>query len=90
LNVIQPALFSVITKFPAFREKVIRLFKHSEEFKEVCMDYQECIKALQHWSRFPDEEAWNRKTEYENLLAELEEEIAQSLEQNSPDTDMLP
>jgi hypothetical protein len=90
MNVIQPALFSVIAKFPAFREEVTRSFKRSEAFKEVCMDYQECINAIHNWSRSMDEEAWKRKTEYEKLLAELEEEIAQSPGQNRLDTDILP
>ena len=81
MTVIQPTIFAVIDKFPEFREEALRLFKSSEAFKVVCMDHQECTKALHFWSGFKNNEGSKRKREYENLLMELEEEIVESLRQ---------
>ena len=89
MKVIQPALFSVIKNFPELREEVVRLFKHNEEFKAVCVDYQNCVKAIKYWSRFPDREASKRAGEYESLRVELEEEILQSLVQRNRDAEVL-
>jgi hypothetical protein len=79
MNDINPALFAITTKFPDLREEFIHLFKHSEAFRGVCMDYRECVKAHKYWSRSTDRDAVGRKREYEELLSELEEELLQSI-----------
>lgn len=90
MNVIQPALFAVITKFPGLRDEAIHLFQQNENFRAVCVDYQDCVKALRHWSRSTERDAARRKSEYEDLLSELEEEIVQSLEQEVGGAGVLP
>lgn len=81
VNVIQPALFTVINKFPNLREEAVQLFKQNENFRAACMDYRDCVKALKYWSRSTEKGAATRQREYEDLLVELEEEIRQGLEQ---------
>jgi hypothetical protein len=81
MNVIEPTLFAVINKFPEFRKEALQLFRHNEEFKGICLDYRDCMKAFRHWSRLENEEALKRKIEYETLLTELEAEIMETLGQ---------
>ncbi|MFT5699167.1 MAG: hypothetical protein ACI8ZB_002024 [Desulforhopalus sp.] len=77
--VIPKSLCTVSKHFSTHRPLIELLFFHSAVFRETCMDYHECRKALHYWRNVS-----SRKQEYSSLLEELEQEIVQSLSfQNS-------
>ena len=79
MSVIKSSLFHVIKRFP-FRKKTIHsLLKSDDEFHTLCNDYQLCFEALTKWNHSTLEEAPVRRTEYEDLLRDLELEIAEFL-----------
>lgn len=69
--------FTVSKYFPAHRPLIQYLFHSSHVFRETCVDYHTCFKALRYWSRSPSQEAPFRKQEYSILLSELKQEILQ-------------
>ena len=77
--VVQKSFFTVSKHFPTHRPLIELLFQSSPVFRETCMDYHECSKALHYWSNSSSREASFRKQEYSALLQELEQEIVQSL-----------
>lgn len=77
--VVQKSLFTVSKHFFTHRPLIQLLFYHSAVFRETCMDYHKCSKALNYWSNLSSQEASFRKQEYSVLLQELEQEIVQSL-----------
>ena len=79
VKVIQTGLFSVLKRFPKHKDYAKRLFKESENFQTMCEDYLKCVKALDHWNQSGMDIAPLRRTEYTDLMQELEEEILQKL-----------
>ena len=79
VKVIQTGLFSVLKRFPKHKDNAKRLFKESESFQTMCEDYLKCVKALDHWNQSGMDIAPLRRTEYTDLMQELEEEIFQKL-----------
>jgi len=79
VKVIQTGLFSVLKRFPKHKDYAKRLFKESENFQTMCEDYLKCVKALDHWNQSGMDIAPLRRTEYTDLMQELEEEIFQKL-----------
>ena len=79
VKVIQTGLFSVLKRFPKHKDYAKRLFKESESFQTMCEDYLKCVKALDHWNQSGMDIAPLRRTEYTDLMQELEEEIFQKL-----------
>lgn len=71
--------YTVMERFPGYKETVKHLFKNSQNFQTLCSDYRLCAKALQFWTESPIKEAPQRQLEYEALLAELELEILQNI-----------
>lgn len=82
--VIPKSLCTVSKHFSSHRPLIELLFYRSAVFRETCVDYHDCRKALHYWGNVSSEEASSRKQEYSSLLEELEQEIVQSLSfQNS-------
>ena len=80
MSVIHTGLFILYERFPDRRALIKARFMQSEAFKTLCSDYQECLKALEHWNQSTDGEAGRFRQEYQALLLELEEEVMQYLE----------
>ena len=81
MPVIQTSVFTVIKRFPDFKDIVKQLFKGSGNFKAICEDYRRCSESLHHWNQSASDEAPARREEYAALLRELEAEILQSLDE---------
>ena len=83
-NGMDPAneLLHVTNRFPAFHEKVVDLYKHSEEFQGLCNDYYLCIKSLEQWkARIENDQKC--LVEYKDLKMTLEQEICRFLEKSN-------
>ena len=68
-----PALSWVTERLPNLREKVARLFDQSEDFREICEEYQACCEALVRLAPPGSDEAVRR--EYVALRLRLEGEM---------------
>jgi hypothetical protein len=79
MRVIHSNLLFIAKRFPEHKEIIKRLYSESENFQEMCSDYQKCDRALRHWSQSHSEEAPERRTEYAALLKDLEAEILLNL-----------
>jgi len=77
--VMHESFFTVLKDFPTHSKLIQQLFQNSEVFRETCLDYHQCSKALNYWSTLASPEALTRQEEYSNLLAELEQEIIQAV-----------
>jgi hypothetical protein len=79
-----PSLLShVFSRFPDQKTVILRLLRDSDSFRTLCRDYQECANALAYWKRTRAEEAPLRRKEYDELLEELDQEIADHLQEES-------
>lgn len=81
MKVIRTALFSVLKRFPEQQDNAKRLFKESEKFRTICEDFDDCVKALDHWSHSKEELAPIRRAEYSGIIQELEDEILKNLKE---------
>jgi hypothetical protein len=79
------ALSLVIDRFPRHAEHIETLFNSNEHFHELCMDYQLCI---QHLKQFIQNEEKAGIHEYENLLKDLENELAHFLSRHKASSDL--
>ena len=61
-------------------EQINRLL-FDETFYEICTDLLECAKCLRHWVESPGEQK-DRITEYTELIADLQQEILQYLQEH--------
>jgi len=75
MKVIRTGLFSVLKRFPEYKDTAIQLFRESDNFQTMCEDYLKCIKALDHWNQSEEDIATTRRNEYSTIAQELEEEI---------------
>jgi hypothetical protein len=66
--------------FPGRETLVVRGFQKSAAFRSLCEDYRDALRALDHWSGQVSAEAGLRRSEYEQLLAELDVEVRTWLE----------
>ena len=82
MAVIQTGLFDLYERFPDRKETIKKRFAQSENFKDLCSDYQECLAALEYWKRSEANYAFRRRQEYKVLLQELEEEVLEYLDQS--------
>ena len=72
-------VFTVSKHFSNHRPLIHPLFRSSPVFRETCMDYHECSKALHYWSNLSSQEASFRTQEYSVLLQELKQELLQCI-----------
>jgi hypothetical protein len=80
MTIISPGLFLVMNRFPDRRNALRQLYRSSESFESLCLNYQKCSDALAYWGKSESAQASDRHQEYSELLQELELEIIQSLE----------
>ena len=80
MTIITPGLFLVMNRFPDRRNALRQLYRSSESFESLCLNYQKCSDALVYWGKSEGKQATDRHEEYSELLLELELEIIQSLE----------
>ena len=66
-------------KFTQFRLPIEKYYRDDETFKEIYDDYLTYFKALQFWTQSDSEHARDRRSEYEKLIRELEEELTDFL-----------
>lgn len=79
MKVIRTGLFSVLKRFPEYKDTAIKLFRERDSFQTMCEDYLKCIKALDHWNQSEKDIATARRNEYSAIIQELEEEILMKL-----------
>ena len=61
------------------RPIIERLYEHDEKFREICNDYQTYLDALQFWEQSSSDDAPARRSEYTELVGELEKELTEIL-----------
>ena len=71
----QDARSLVRDAFPGHDALIDCGFRDHPPFRELCRDYRECAVALERWRRLNGEGPLSRTREYNELLAELAEEI---------------
>ncbi len=69
------AFARVMMRFPEYRKSIEKLYFQSESFKSLCEDYQECLSAIERWSRSVEERVKPYRKELLELKNDLEEEI---------------
>ena len=84
--VIPKSLCTVSKHFSPHRPLIEHLYFHSAVFRETCMDYHKCSKALHYWSNLSSQEASFRTQEYSVLLQELKQELLQCISLFDEDT----
>jgi hypothetical protein len=73
------SFFTVAKHFSHHRPLIQALFRSSPVFRETCLDYHKCSKALHYWSNSSSQEASFRRQEYSVLLQELKDELLQCI-----------
>lgn len=76
------AMAGVLERFPEYRSSLERLWSIDADFQNLCEEYQDCADAFRYWKESPADEASSRRSEYEVLLRDLEEEILCYLEKS--------
>ena len=79
MTIMSESFFTISKHFPTHRPSIQPLFRSSPVFRETCMDYHKCNKALHYWSNLSSQEASFRKQEYSVLLQELKQELLQCI-----------
>ena len=69
----------ILQELPEFRARIIDRLVGDREFQSLCHDYDRCAEAL-HSFREQAETLPERVAEYEQLLAELEDDIRRELD----------
>lgn len=69
----------ITEKFARFRLSIEEYYRNDENFKEIYDDYLTYFKALQFWARSDSDHASVRRSEYEKLVREMEEELTDFL-----------
>jgi len=71
-------LRSIVARFPRRELDIRRRFIRDAQFRAICADYEEAMRALRHWqqaARDGDPEGNRNAADYEHLVAELEQEV---------------
>ena len=87
--VIPKSLCTVSKHFSPHRPLIEHLYFHTAVFRETCVDYHDCRKALDYWRNVSPQEASSRKQEYSSLLQELEQETVQNLSFETSGNDVV-
>jgi len=66
-------------KFSEVRQIIEKLYKGDDTFRSIYKDYQTYLDALEFWEQSSSNDAAARRSEYTQLLGELEEELTQIL-----------
>jgi hypothetical protein len=68
---------AIVTRFPLRELDIRRCFNRDAQFRAICADYDEAVKALRRWQQAAkdgDREGSRKAADYERLVAELEAE----------------
>ena len=63
----------VFVRFPNQRAEIVGRMVAAPDLQAICQDYEDCARALEHWSKAADAPS-ERVAEYTRLLDELEDE----------------
>ena len=74
----------ILERFTDKSNTIVLLMEEDAKFHALCEDYNICVEALRYWSASQEHEAKTRVNEYSTLVRELEQEIAQALEELEP------
>jgi hypothetical protein len=74
-----PSIDLLLSRFPRHEFAIRRHYGRDPAFREVCDDYAEVRRALQHWQA-ADQAVPGRGAEYRRMLEELEAEALTMLE----------
>ena len=74
------ALRLVLDAFSDAEKLICRLFEKDDDFRLLCRDYADALKAIEIWQQSIKTEAPQRVIEYQSLVGELQQDIRQSLE----------
>ncbi len=66
-------------KFSKVRHIIEKLYKDDDTFRSIYEDYETYLDALQFWEQSSSDDAVARRSEYTQLVGELEEELMQAL-----------
>ena len=66
-------------KFSEMQHIIKKLYKDDDTFRSIYKDYQTYLDALQFWEQSSSDDAAARRSEYTQLVGELEEELMQTL-----------
>ena len=66
-------------KFSEVRHIIEKRYKGDDTFRSIYKDYQTYLDALQFWEQSCSDDAAARRSEYTQLVGELEEELMQAL-----------
>ncbi len=69
----------ILQQLPDLRTQIVDRLVTDVDFRSMCQDYDECAGALNRF-REQAETLPERVTEYEQLLAELEDDIRRTLD----------
>jgi hypothetical protein len=76
-------MLSMISKIPEkffkYRFVIEKFSKDDDTFRSIYKDYQTYLDALQFWEQSSSDDAAARRSEYTQLVGELEEELMQAL-----------
>ena len=64
-------------KFSKVQYTIEKLYKGDDSFRSIYKDYQTYLDALQFWEQSSSDDAAARRSEYTQLVGELEEELMQ-------------
>jgi hypothetical protein len=73
-------------KFSNVRHIIEKLYKGDDTFRSVYKDYQTYLDALQFWEQSSSDDAAARRSEYTQLVGELEEELMRALNKRLKDS----
>jgi hypothetical protein len=77
---VMSGLTLLVTRWPHRELSIRRLFASSADFRTICEDYEEALRALQHWQAAGSE---TKAEEYRSLAAEIETEIVRMLDRST-------
>ena len=66
-------------KFSKVQHIIEKFYKGDDTFRSIYKDYQTYLDALQFWEQSSLNDAAARRSEYTQLVGELEEELMQAL-----------
>ena len=66
-------------RFPDRARSIRRLYATHQDFRAICEDYEEALRALEYW-QVADRSCQQRATEYRELVKELGDEALAALQ----------
>ena len=73
----------VLDAFPDADELISHLYEKDDDFKMLCRDCADALKAIETWRQSVKTEAPQRVLEYQSLVVELQKDIGQYLEKSA-------